>query len=225
LLQLDLRGPAGRIEALLEEVVEARFAALVCHPHPRFGGTMHNHATYRLARAVRAAGGTTLRFNYRGVGRSAGRYAGGVGEADDARVALSRLRELAPGLPIVASGFSFGAWIAVELAGEPGVWGLVLAGLALRTAELGTLRQPERVRAVAAPLAVVQAEGDQFGSPEEVREALAGSVGPRRLSTVARATHLFSEDLAGLEREAGAALAWVFALTGLSPSAGQGDTP
>src|SRR5512140_2898969 len=74
--QVDLSGPAGRIEALLDEVPGASFAALVCHPHPRYGGTMHNHATYRLARALRGAGGTTLRFNYRGVGRSAGTYAG-----------------------------------------------------------------------------------------------------------------------------------------------------
>ena len=84
--QLDLDGPAGRLEALLEEPADPpRLAALVCHPHPQMGGTMHTHAVYRLARAIRAAGGVTLRFNYRGVGRSAGRYDHGRGEADDTR--------------------------------------------------------------------------------------------------------------------------------------------
>jgi len=84
----DLVGPEGRLETLLEDAPGATFAAVVCHPHPRFGGTMHTHAAYRLAKAVRARGGAALRFNFRGVGLSAGTYAGGDGEADDARAAL-----------------------------------------------------------------------------------------------------------------------------------------
>lgn len=223
--QVDLKGPAGRIEALLEEVPGARFAALVCHPHPRFGGTMHNHATYRLARAARAAGGATLRFHYRGVGRSAGEYAGGPGEVEDARAALAHLRALDPARPLLACGFSFGAWVAAECAGAPGVVGLVLAGLALRSAELEGLRRPERVRGVPHPLAVVQAQGDEFGTPAEVRELLAGSAGPRRLAAVPGATHLFAEDLEGLEREAGAAFAWVLAEAAIGGGlAGRGGT-
>ena len=201
----------GRIEALLEEVPGGRFAALVCHPHPRFGGTMHNHATYRLARAARAAGATTLRFNYRGVGRSAGEYAGGLGEVEDARAALAHLRALDPARPLLACGFSFGAWVAAECADAPDVVGVLLAGLAVRAAELEGLRRPERVREVRQPLAVVQAQGDEFGTPAEVRELLAGSRGPRRVSSVAGATHLFGEDLDALERELAAALAWVLA--------------
>jgi alpha/beta superfamily hydrolase len=210
--QLDLAGPAGRLEALLEEVPGARFAALVCHPHPEFGGTMHNHATYRLARAVRSAGGTSLRFNYRGVGRSAGGHDQGRGEAADARTALLELRALAPALPVLCCGFSFGAWIAVAVGAEdPGVAGLLLAGLPVRPGELPVLRLPERVRGFDRPLAAVQAERDQFGTPAEVGELLAGSAGPRRLAAVPGATHLFTEDLAALEREAGSALAWLLA--------------
>lgn len=209
--QVDLKGPVGRIEALLEEVPGARFAALVCHPHPRYGGTMHNHATYRLARAVRSAGGATLRFNYRGVGRSAGEYAGGPGEVEDARAALEHLRALDPARPLLACGFSFGAWVAAECAEAPGIVGLLLAGLAIRSAELDGLRRPERVRDVRQPLAVVQAQGDEFGTPAEVRALLAGSAGPRRVAAVPGATHLFGESLEGLEREAAEALAWVLA--------------
>ena len=97
-MQVDLVSSAGRLEALLEESPDPRFAAVVCHPHPLFGGTMHTHAAYRIARAVRERGGTALRFNFRGVGRSSGRYDGGEGEADDARAALAFLAAERPGL-------------------------------------------------------------------------------------------------------------------------------
>ena len=206
----DIDGPAGRLEALLDDAPEATFAAVVCHPHPRFGGTMHTHAAYRLAKAVRARGGAALRFNFRGVGRSAGTYAGGDGEADDARAALRWLAEAKPGLPLLACGFSFGAWMAV-LAGadDPRVEGLLLAGLALRAADLERFRDSGLVREVAKPVAIVQAESDAFGAPDEVRRAIEGSRGPRRLATVPRATHLFVEDLPALQREAEAALDWL----------------
>jgi alpha/beta superfamily hydrolase len=208
---VDLEGPCGRIEALLEEPPEgSRFAAVVCHPHPLFGGTMHNHATYRLAKAVRARGGTALRLNYRGVGRSAGRFAGGGGEADDATAALGWLARERPGLPRLASGFSFGAW-AAAIAGErdPGVRGFVLAGLALRAPDLSSMRDAARLREIGRPVAIVQAAGDELASPDEIREAVAGSAGPRRVAVVPGATHLFGEDLAGLQREAEAGVAWV----------------
>ncbi len=210
---LDLTGPAGRLEALLEDAPGARFAALVCHPHPQMGGTLHNHATYRLAKAVRAAGGTALRFNYRGVGRSAGRWAGGQGEADDARAVLRWLAAERPDVPLLACGFSFGAWMAALVArDEARVRGLLLAGVALHGADdLPGLRDAARLRELERPVAVVQADGDQFGAPDEVRAALDGSRGPRRLAVVPGATHLFGEALPVLQREAEAALAWLLA--------------
>ncbi|MGC4000522.1 MAG: alpha/beta hydrolase [Anaeromyxobacter sp.] len=218
-VQVDLTGPAGRIEALLEGPEDARFLALVCHPHPRFGGTMHNHATYRLAKAVRAAGGRSLRFNYRGVGRSAGAYDGGRGEADDARAALEALEATHPGAPLLVCGFSFGAWMAVKAgSARPGVAGLLLAGLALRSADadLDAARDAADVRAVRRPLAVVQAERDEFGTPAEVAAALAGSAGPRRLTPLPGATHLCGEDLPGLQREAEASIAWLLEQGGVA---------
>ncbi|BDG02785.1 alpha/beta hydrolase [Anaeromyxobacter oryzae] len=210
MLQVDLHGPAGRLEGLLEGPAEARFAAVVCHPHPRFGGTLHNHATYRLAKAVRAAGGVSLRFNYRGVGRSGGSYDAGRGEALDTRAALTWLRAERPGIPLVAAGFSFGAWMAAHAGGaEPEVRGLLLAGLALRSADLDLVRDSADVRGIAKPVAVIQASRDEFGTPEEVELALAGSAGPRRLVAIPGATHLFGEALQALQREAEAALAWL----------------
>jgi alpha/beta superfamily hydrolase len=214
---IDLRGPMGRLEGLLEEVAAPRFAALVCHPHPLMGGSMHTHAVHRIARAVRLAGGVSLRFNYRGVGLSEGRYDQGRGEADDAEAALAFLAGRHPDRPRLCCGFSFGAFAA--LAAGPrdrGVRGLLLAGLALEPVtdlprDLGPLR------ALPLPVAVVQAEHDQFGAPDQVRLALEGSVGPRRLGVVRRATHLFTEALDDLQLEAEAAAGWLLDVAAASP--------
>src|ERR1700692_4302035 len=108
---LFLDGPAGRLEALLEEPEDATpvEAALVCHPHPQHGGTMHNKVVYRIARGLRGTGAVVLRFNYRGVNLSEGAYDNGEGELDDARVALDYLRGRYPALPFTVAGFSFGS--------------------------------------------------------------------------------------------------------------------
>jgi alpha/beta superfamily hydrolase len=209
-VQVDLQGPAGRLEAILDGPADARFAATICHPHPRFGGTMHNHATYRLAKAVVARGGAALRFNFRGVGRSAGIHDVGNGEVDDARAALDHLAAARPGVPLLAAGFSFGAWMAVFAGGgDARVAGLLLAGLALRAPGLERFRDSGRVREIEKPIAIVQAERDGFGTPPEVEAAIAGSRGPRKLAVIPGATHLFTEDLAALQREAEAALDWL----------------
>jgi alpha/beta superfamily hydrolase len=203
-MQVDLQGPAGRLEALYEEPGQPRFAAMVCHPHPLFGGTLHNHATFRLARAVRARVGVSLRFNFRGVGRSQGVHGQGRGEADDARAALAWLARRRPELPRLACGFSFGAFVALEVGcRDPGVRGLLAAGLAPRSFALDVLRQCPK------PVAAVQAAQDEFGSPDEVRALLAGAAFPRRLAVVEGATHLFTEDLDGLQREAEGGLSWL----------------
>ncbi len=212
-MRLDLQGPAGRLEAVFETArtdAPGAFAALVCPPHPRFGGTMHNHATYRLAKAVRARGGATLRYNDRGVGRSAGAWDAGRGEVDDAAAALAWLARERPGVPLLSCGFSFGAWMAILAGGaDPRVAGLLVAGLALRAPDLERFRESGRARELEKPLAVIQAERDEFGAPAEVEAALAGSRGPRRLAVVAGATHLLTEQLAALQREAEAAIGWL----------------
>ena len=206
---IQLIGPAGRLEALHESAPEPAYAALVCHPHPQLGGTMHNHATYRLARAARLGGGAVLRFNFRGVGASEGRYDGGQGEADDAAAALAALAARHPGLPRLACGFSFGAFAALRAGSrDAALAGLVLAGLAVRPAadlprDLGPLRATPR------PIAVIQAADDQFGAPREVEAALLGSAGPRRLTVVAGATHLFTEALDALEALALEGFRWL----------------
>jgi alpha/beta superfamily hydrolase len=110
-------GPVGRLEALLEEPeeVEPREAVLICHPHPQHGGTMHNKVVYRIARGLRRTGCVVLRFNYRGVNLSEGSYDRGIGETEDARYALSWLRQTYPDLPYSLAGFSFGSRIVLRL--------------------------------------------------------------------------------------------------------------
>ena len=211
--QLDLDGPAGRLEALLEEPADPpRLAALVCHPHPQMGGTMHTHAVYRLARAIRAAGGVTLRFNYRGVGRSAGRYDHGRGEADDTQTALDWLAADRPRLPLLLAGFSFGAWMATRTGGQdPRVLGLLLAGVALRAVDAELARSASEVRGVEKPVAVIQGANDALGPQAELARELSGARGQRRLVFVPGASHLFTEALDALEREALAAVEWLLA--------------
>jgi uncharacterized protein len=207
-MHVDLPGPAGRIEGLLELPESPRFAALVLHPHPLFGGTMHNHATYQLARAARLAGGASLRIQFRGVGLSEGTHSGGPGELADARAALYWLSGRLPGLPLLLGGMSFGSWIALQLGcAEPEVEGVLAIGLASRTLSLGFL--PGCPRRVAA----IQASDDEFGSVDEVRQLMAGPPALRRLSVIDGTTHLFLEDLPALQREARAAWEWLAGAT------------
>src|SRR6516162_3864534 len=112
-----LAGPAGRLEALLEEPddQEARLVAVVCHPHPLYGGTMHNKVVYRMARGLRRAGMAVLRFNFRGVGASEGEHANYIGEVEDARAALGWLRTRYPDLGYALAGFSFGSRVIIQL--------------------------------------------------------------------------------------------------------------
>jgi hypothetical protein len=205
-VQVDLAGPAGRLEALIEVPEAPRFAAVVCHPHPQYGGTMHTHAVYRIARAVRSRSGVSLRFNFRGVGRSAGTHDEGRGEQDDVRTALAHLAADFPELPRYAAGFSFGSWMALEVAClDESVQGVLCAGLALHLRGIAV----EAAATCSKPVAVVQAERDQFGTPDEVLAALIDSRGPRHVAVVKHATHLFTEELDAFEREAEKAIDWL----------------
>lgn len=126
----DLRGPSGQMEGLLNTgEPEARFCALVCHPHPKGGGTMHNKVVYHATKALASFGLPVLRFNFRGVGLSAGQFDHGVGEQEDVRAALDWIdREFH--LPILFAGFSFGAHVGMRACcGDIRVAGLIALGL------------------------------------------------------------------------------------------------
>ena len=114
----DLKGPAGSLEALLdtpEGAATPRAAVVFAHPHPQYGGTMHTKAVYQGTKGLVRAGCAVLRFNFRGVGRSAGTFDTGPGEMQDFVAALDYMAARFPGIPLWAAGFSFGSWVALEV--------------------------------------------------------------------------------------------------------------
>lgn len=131
---LLLDGPAGTIESLLEAPPDQEpvGCAVVCHPHPVHGGTMHNKVAHTLARSFVNSGMAALRFNFRGVGKSAGAFDDGIGELDDIFAALDWLRNTLPESPLWLSGFSFGAALAVRAAVDANPAGLISIAPAVR---------------------------------------------------------------------------------------------
>lgn len=111
-----IAGFAGDLEVAVHDHVGARAIAVICHPHPLAGGTMTNKVVTSTERACQELGMATLRFNFRGVGKSSGTHDHGIGEQDDAATAVAHLRALYPGLPLLLAGFSFGAFVAAHVA-------------------------------------------------------------------------------------------------------------
>ena len=195
---LLLSGAAGKLEALLEEPEDGspREAALVCHPHPQHGGTMHNKVVYRIARGLRQAGAVVLRFNYRGVNLSEGSYAHGEGELGDARVALAHLRSRYPGLPFTLAGFSFGSRIALRLGCEG-------AG-ARRAIAVGfptVYKDRSYLEDCSLPRVFVQSTHDEFGPVADLEPIVSALPEPKRLILVEASDHFFAGGLEKLEAE------------------------
>jgi uncharacterized protein len=198
----------GHLEGILRDASSAVAAAVVCHPHPRGGGTMNNNVVYRAAKALVAGGVTALRFNFRGVGASTGSHDDGVGEEDDVRAALDFLRAHAPGLPIWIAGFSFGARVGLTVgAHSDDVVKLMGIGLALRMFDYGFLASCDK------PKAIIQAAEDEYGGREEIEAAVNGMSEPKRLWIVDNATHLFPGQLDPFEHAAEEAVAYLRAFS------------
>jgi len=194
---LFLNGPAGRLEALLEEPDDSpREAALVCHPHPKYGGTMHSKVVYRVARGLRTAGAVVLRFNYRGVNLSEGEYDHGEGELEDARVALEYLRSRYPDLPFTLAGFSFGSRIVLRLACS-GVGARRVIAVGFPTA----LHKIEGLETCTVPRIFVHSTHDQYGSVAEIESLVASLPEPKKLVLVEAEDHFFAKGLDQLEQE------------------------
>ncbi|MCU1335231.1 MAG: hypothetical protein JWO19_812 [Bryobacterales bacterium] len=194
---LFLDGPAGRLEALLEEPDDApREAALVCHPHPQHGGTMHNKVVYRIARGLRSTGAVVLRFNYRGVNLSEGEYDRGEGELEDARAALAYLRGRYPGLPFTLAGFSFGSRVALRLGCEGvGARRVIAVGFPSHYKDRSALEE------CTVPRIFVQSTRDQYGPVSELEPLVASLPEPKKLILVDAQDHFFAGALDELERE------------------------
>jgi hypothetical protein len=189
---LGLEGPAGYLENLYRATptgVRPRAAAVLCHPHPLFGGTMHNKTLYRLAKRLSVeAHMPSLRFNFRGTGRSLGRFDGGLGETADVRAATDRLAREHPGLPITIVGYSFGAVAGLRAgATDPRVTHLVALGTPVAEPSWDV----EHLRSTDKPRLLVQGENDEFGGAEAIRSFAASAIGPVDVHVVPAADHLF----------------------------------
>jgi uncharacterized protein len=193
---LFIDGPAGKLEALLEEPEdrEPSHAALVCHPHPQHGGTMHNKVVYRIARGLRRAGAVVLRFNYRGVNLSQGHYDKGIGEMEDARAALALLRSRYPNLPFSLAGFSFGSRIILKLGCEvPGVSRLIAVGFP------ANLYDSQSLGRCPVPRTFIVSTHDQFCAVSAMEAYFATLPEPKELIWVESTDHFFAGALDELE--------------------------
>jgi len=185
-MRLTVPGPAGRLEALLDEPSSPRAAAVFAHPLPTHGGTMHTKAVFQGTKGLQRAGCAVLRFNFRGVGQSDGAFDNGRGEADDYNAALEFTASRYPGLPLWAAGFSFGSWIALEAgAADPRV--SVLIGIAPPVAKYDF----SRTLASNKPKFFIQGDLDDLCPIQDLWGFYAKLVGPKELVVIDGADHLF----------------------------------
>jgi alpha/beta superfamily hydrolase len=183
----EIPGPAGPLEALMDTPQgDARAAAVVAHPHPLHGGTMHTKVVYQAAKALARIGVAALRFNFRGVGRSAGTFDAGPGEMEDFRAGLSFMAGRYPGLPLWAAGFSFGSWIALTVGAEDSRV-KVLLGIAppLDRYEFSVVKQSDK------PKFLIHGEADELISIKDVRRFYSELKEPKELAVIDAADHLF----------------------------------
>jgi alpha/beta superfamily hydrolase len=186
-MTLDLSGPAGRLEGLLDEPPgTARALAVLAHPHPRDGGSMRSRVVYEAARGFVRAGAATLRFNFRGVGRSEGTFTDGRGEALDFRAAVDGMAARHPGLPVWAAGYAFGAGIAASAAADDERITAIIA--------IAPLVDRDEVRAAlsgAKPTFLIHGDRDEVCSLREMHRFYAQLPEPRELIVIDAADHAF----------------------------------
>ena len=199
----DIPGPAGRLEAILEEpptvggvndegLLERgrssglRAAVVLAHPHPQYGGTMHTKVVYQAAKAFTRIGCAVLRFNFRGVGTSEGSWDEGRGEMDDFRAGVAFMSDRYRDLPMWSAGMSFGAWISLTVGAEDAGISTLL-GIAPPLSRYDF----ERVRASEKPKFYIQGERDELCPLKEMQEFYARSSDPKELVVVDAADHLF----------------------------------
>jgi uncharacterized protein len=203
----DLKGPAGRLEALLDEpdggAASARAAVVFAHPHPQFGGTMHTKVVYQGAKALARIGCAVLRFNFRGVGASEGAFDLGAGEKEDFTAALDYMATRHPGLPLWAAGFSFGSWVALEQ-GATDDRVSVLIGVAppVSTSISGQKYDFTNTLTSTKPKFFVQGEADEVCPIEAMWQFYGRLPEPKELVVIDAADHLFE----GRAQEVGEAL-------------------
>lgn len=204
---LMLPGPAGRIETILwataeEEGARPPLAAVVCHPHPLFGGTMHNKVVYQTAKTIHRLGLPVARFNFRGVGLSEGTHDKGIGEKDDVLAVINFLAEQYPGAPLLLAGFSFGSWVGLHAGcGDARVMELIGLGLPIGDLDSRSFSYLDRCDK---PKLLVSGEFDRFGPPSHLRAMVERFPAAVRENTkveiVAGGDHFFAGHLPELDQ-------------------------
>jgi alpha/beta superfamily hydrolase len=203
LRKVDLEGSSGRLEAVLNPgSPQARFAAVVCHPHPKGGGSLHNKVVYRAMKVLNAPefgfAAPVLRFNFRGTGRSQGEHDGRAESADVLAAQDWLGNEFS--LPLVAVGFSFGAVMVLKAASEDGHGVRAIAALGLPThAGERTYRHPF-LRDLTLPKLFLSGDCDQFASRAELEQAAASASDPKQLKFVPGADHFFTGQLEAMQQ-------------------------
>ncbi len=189
-----LEGEAGRLEALLNiGLPDARYACVICHPHPLFGGTMHNKVVFHAMKALNAFGFPVLRFNFRGTGTSAGEHDYGRGEIADTRVALDYLAARFAA-PIIFAGFSFGAAIGLRAAvPHPQVEALISLGTPINAD--GREYTYEPLQESKKPKLLLSGSHDEFATPDQLEQVFAAAAEPKRLVVIPEADHFFAGHL------------------------------
>jgi uncharacterized protein len=192
---LFLEGPAGRLEAILWTPARSDsllLAAVICHPHPLFGGTMHNKVVYNAAKTMDALGIPVLRFNFRGAGLSAGEHDKGRGEQGDVQAALNYLSAQFPGIPLLLAGFSFGSVVGLRVGcRDARVSELIGIGIPVNSSDFSFLADCPN------PKLFVHGANDKFGAQKKVEETVSALTGENRLVVVEDADHFFAGHLDG----------------------------
>jgi uncharacterized protein len=199
----EIAGPTGALECLLDEpaaergvnrdgLLEAgpgaglRAAVVFGHPHPQMGGSMHTKVVYQSAKALARIGCAVLRFNFRGVGKSAGKYAEGGGERDDFRTALDFMHDRYPGVPLWTGGMSFGSWIALNVGTtDPRVTTLIGVAMPVCRYDFSAVRNSPKAKFF------IHGERDEVCPLKDVRELYARAADPKELVVIDGADHLF----------------------------------
>jgi len=201
-----INGDVGQLEVIVDEPKKLEdqspaYIAVVCHPHPLFQGTMHNKVAYMLARAFVAAGIPSLRFNFRGVGKSEGEHADGIGEIGDALAAMTYLKEQYPNTPMLLAGFSFGSFVSLGVVNRPDVIEhFALQGLVTVAPPVGRW-DFTNFKALGIPYLIVQGDSDELVDAEVVKN-WTESLDPKpQFKMIPEADHFFHGKLTLLKQE------------------------
>ncbi|MEA2274539.1 MAG: uncharacterized protein QOI98_3247 [Solirubrobacteraceae bacterium] len=193
LRHVDLFSSAGRLEALYRELQDPAGVAVVCHPHPLGGGTLHNKVVFRAARGLEAANVATLRFNFRGVGASAGTHDEGDGEQSDVMAAIDWIVKKHPGKKLFVGGFSFGSWVASRVACELSyVDAVFLIGTPVNKYDFSYLRHCEK------PMLLLHGTQDEHGDLAKF-EKLVPDIRNAESVIVTGADHFFTKQIDAVE--------------------------